>query len=119
MYAKVGVGILDPGIAAAVSTRFFVAENEGEDGRKDLQMIASELHVERGALLKNWVKQKIEQDSSRAPLFNRIKPQTHGYNFQAMFNADDVVELSDYDIESVIFDQDYYFAGFKFSGVKA
>jgi len=90
LYAKVGVGSLEPRLAAAIGTRFFVAEQE-EGGQKTAQMVASELHVERGTFMEAWVNERISQDSEADDLFNSIHPQTHGYHFKGMFNEDEVV----------------------------
>ena len=102
---------LDPDYAATIGTRFFVYEEKlaGSDTQQS-EMVASELHVDYG----EFFQEAMMKDEIRVFKEEPLKGQHHGHRFEGMFIDDDYVELKDYVLSSVLFDDQGYYAGLKF-----
>jgi len=110
---------LNPDLSVAVGSRFFVSEKQEQDGSVTQKMEAAELHVQLGSYFTELIWKNMGLDADKRDSYiDRIPTVYHGYKFDHMFSDDDVVEMRDLTIMAVLFDEENYFAGFKFKHIK-
>ena len=110
--------VLLPGVALSMNTRFF--ETESESGKI---MQASTIYLN----FANDVEEEHEDDNLEFlteinqiyDLVGRIPPVIHGHRFTGMFNNDDITEVNlvNMVIESVLFEENNYFAGIRLKNI--